>query len=100
MNAFNLVSRRAIFQELCIASEDIIQLIPFLCAFYTFKSPLFYSQHNHEGDIMVILFAIGIHQSDPLGGVLFVLIHFKALHFTTNCFPFVYFHPLQTTLTS
>jgi len=58
--------------------------IPFVCAFYAFKSPLFYNHHTHEGDIMAIPFAIGTRQSDPLGGALFALIHFKALHFTTN----------------
>jgi len=54
------MSRMVIFQELCVASEDIIQLIPFDCSFYAFESPLFYNHCNHDGDFMVIPFAMGI----------------------------------------
>jgi hypothetical protein len=50
-NAFNLVSRGVIFQELYATCGDIIQIIPFVRAFYAFKSPLFYSHCNHEGDV-------------------------------------------------
>jgi len=67
--------------------KTLYNSIPFVCAFYAFKSPLFYSHHDHEGDIMVIPFAIRTRQSDPFGGALFALIHFKALRLTTNCFP-------------
>jgi hypothetical protein len=81
------VLRRVIFQELCATSEDIIQLIPFVRAFYAFESPLFYSHHNCDGDVIVIPSTMGTCQGDPLGGALFVLVHLKALHSTFNHFP-------------
>ncbi len=56
-----------------------MQLIPFVHAFYAFKSPLFYNHHNHKGDVIVIPFTMGTHQGDPLGGALFTLAHFKVL---------------------
>jgi hypothetical protein len=34
---------------------------------------------------------MGTHQGDPLGGALFVLAHFKALHSIANFFPFCLF---------
>jgi hypothetical protein len=67
-NAFNSMSRRVIFQELHVVGGDIIQLIPFVCAFYAFVSPLLYNHRNREGDVTIILFAMGIRQSDHLGG--------------------------------
>ncbi len=48
-----------------------MQLIPFVCAFYAFEFPMFYSHHNCEGDVTVIPSAMGTHQGDPLGGALF-----------------------------
>jgi hypothetical protein len=80
--------KRVIFQELCVTSGDIIQLIPFVCAFYAFESPLFYSHRNCDGDVIMIPFAMGIHQCDHLGGALFVLACFMKLHSTTKHFPF------------
>lgn len=67
-------------------SEDIIQFIHFLNAFYAFESLLFYSHYNHEGDVIIILFAMGIYQGHPLGKGLFTLAHFRALHSIVNCF--------------
>jgi hypothetical protein len=66
-NAFSLVSRGVIFQELCIIGGDIIQFIPFICAFYAFKFPLFYNHCNRQGDVTIIPFAMGIRQDDPCG---------------------------------
>jgi len=57
----------------------------------------FYNHCNHEGDVTLIPFTMGTHQGDPLGRAIFVLTHFKVLCFTTS---FIYFHPLQMTLTS
>jgi hypothetical protein len=57
-NAFNSVSIRVIFQKLHVTGGDIMQFIPFVHAFYAFESPLFYSHHNHEGDVTVIPFAM------------------------------------------
>jgi hypothetical protein len=68
VNAFNLVLRRVIFQELCATSGDIIQLILFVCAFYAFEFPLFYNHCNHEADVTIIPFAMGPCQGDPWGG--------------------------------
>ncbi len=99
-NAFNLVLRRVIFQELNALRVNIIQLSLFVHAFYAFESPLFYSHHNRDGDVMVIPSTMGIRQGDILGGALFAFVHLKALSSTTNHSPFVYFHPMQMTLTS
>jgi hypothetical protein len=60
-NAFNSVSKRVIFQKLYVTGGDIMQFIPFVCAFYVFESPLFYNHYNHEGDVIVIPFAMGTH---------------------------------------
>jgi hypothetical protein len=73
------VSRRVIFQKIHVIGEGIIQFIPFVCAFYAFESPLFYSHHNHEGDVIVIPSTVGIRKSDTLGKAIFVLTHFKVL---------------------
>jgi hypothetical protein len=71
--SFNLMLRGVIFQKLCVVGGDIIPLIPFVCAFYAFESPLFYSQYNHDGNVMVISSTMGIHQTNPLGRALFCL---------------------------
>ncbi len=90
-NAFNLVLRIIIFQKLCTTSGDIIQLIPFVRVFYAFESPLFYSHHNREGEVMVIPSTMGTRQGDPLGGALFALVHFRVLCSITSHFPFCLF---------
>jgi hypothetical protein len=59
-------------------------------SYYVFK--FFYSHCNHESDVIVILFAMGTYQGDPLEGALFTLTHFKALcfivsHFLSYLFP-------------
>jgi hypothetical protein len=74
-------------QKLCATYRDIVQFIPFVCAFYAFEFPLFYSHHNHEGDVTIIPFVMGICQGDPLRGALFTLAHFRALHFIVSHFP-------------
>jgi len=83
---FNSVSKKVIFQKLRATCGDIVQLIPFVHAFYAFKSPLFYNHHNHEGDVIVIHTAMETYHGDPLGGALFTLAHFKVLHSITNHF--------------
>jgi hypothetical protein len=79
-NAFNFVLRGVIFQELCVACGDILELILFVHAFYAFELPLFYIHHNHESDVIIIPFVKGTYQGDPLGKILFALTHFRALH--------------------
>jgi len=99
-NVFNSVSKEVIFQELHAIGEDIIQLIPFVHAFYAFEFPMFYNHCNHEGEVIVIPFTMGTHQCDPLGGALFALVHLKFYILQLTVFPFVYFHLLQMTFTS
>jgi hypothetical protein len=41
-----------------------MQLVPFVCAFYAFESPLFYNHHNHESDVTVVPFNMEIHWGD------------------------------------
>jgi len=79
-NAFNFVSRGVIFQELHVKGGNIIQLIPFVHAFYAFEFPLFYSHCNHEGNVTIIPFAMGTREGDPLKNALFTFAHFEALH--------------------
>jgi len=81
------VSRGVIFEELCATNGGIIQIIPFVCTFYAFEFPLFYNHYNREGDVIVIPYAMGPHQGDPLGRALFILAHLKALHYIVSCFP-------------
>jgi hypothetical protein len=68
-----------------------MQFIPFVHAFEPF---LFYSHRNCACDVIIILSTMGTRQGDPLGGALFVLAHFKALHLQPIISLFVYFHPL------
>jgi hypothetical protein len=83
-NAFNSVSRGVIFQELHVEGGDIIQFIPFVHALYTLEFPLFYNHNNHDGDVIVTPSTMGTHQGDYLGGALFALTHFRALHSITS----------------
>jgi hypothetical protein len=54
------------FQELYIASGDVVQPIPCVYTFYVFQSLLFYNNHNYEGDItMIPNLIMGTHQTTP-----------------------------------
>jgi hypothetical protein len=77
-----------------------MQLIPFICAFYAFESPLFYNHYNCGDNVIIIPFAMGTHQNDPLGKTLFALTHFRALHFTANHFPSYLFPSIINNITS
>jgi hypothetical protein len=57
-----------------------MQFIPFVRAFYAFEALLFYNHRNCAGDVIVIFSTMGTCQGDLLGGALFTLTHFKALH--------------------
>jgi hypothetical protein len=72
---------RVIFQELHVTSGDIVQFIPFVHAFYAFEYPMFYSHHNHEGDVIIIPSTMGTHQGDPLGGGIICFSPFKNFMF-------------------
>jgi hypothetical protein len=87
VDAYNLMSKRVIFQKVCATSGDIIQFIPFVLTLYTFEYPMFYNHRNYDGDVTIIPSAMGTHQGDPLGGALFALTHLKALRSKTNHFP-------------
>jgi hypothetical protein len=84
VNTFNSMLRKVIFQELHVIGGNIMQPIPFDRAFNAFESPIFYNHRNCGGNITVIPSAMGTCQGDPLGGALFALAHFRALHFITN----------------
>jgi hypothetical protein len=58
-NAFNSVFRKVIFEKIHVTSENIMQIIPFVHAFYAFEYPLFYNHYNCEGDVIIIPFAMG-----------------------------------------
>jgi hypothetical protein len=87
VHTFNSMSKGVIFQKFRAMGGDIIQLIPFVCAFYAFEFPLFYSHCNCEGDVIIIPFAMGTRQGDLLEKTLFTLAHFRALHFIVSHFP-------------
>jgi hypothetical protein len=86
MNAFKSMSKGDIFQELPVIDGDIIQLIPFVHAFYAFEFPMFYCHYSCENDVTIIPSAMETYQGDPLGRALSTLTHFKAMHFITNHF--------------
>jgi hypothetical protein len=58
---------------------------------------MFYSHYNCKNNGTIIPSAMGTHQSEGsgfrvyLGGALFVLAHFRALHFLVNHFPSCFF---------
>ncbi len=83
-NTFNLISKGVIFQKFRTIGGDIIQFIPFN---HAFKFPLFYNHCNCGDDATIIPFAMGPCHSDLLGGPLFVLTHFRALHSIASHFP-------------
>jgi hypothetical protein len=49
--------------------------------------PTIFSQASRHGDLIIILLESSTQQKDPLGGVLFVLAHLRALHPTTTTHP-------------
>ncbi len=67
-----------------IAKGDIVQFFPFVHTFYSFESPLFYSQHDLKGEVTIIHSTMKTLQSDPLGGLLFAFAHFQAFCFVTT----------------
>jgi len=69
------------FQKLRAISGIIVQFIPFLCLFYAIESPLYYSQHKHESNVIIIPSTMGTHQATPRKGTI------RSLFSTTKCFP-------------
>jgi hypothetical protein len=69
-----------------------MQLIPIV---HAFESPFFDNHRNCESNVIIIPFTMGTCQSDPLGGALFTLNHFKVLGSITShfyLFPFIIDH--------
>jgi hypothetical protein len=48
---------------------------------------MFYSHHNHEGEVMIIPCIMETYQNDPLKSALFALTHFRTLHSIASHFP-------------
>jgi hypothetical protein len=78
-------------QKLHVVSGNITQLILLVRAIYAFEFPLFSSHRNRENNVIVNLSTMGICQVDPLGGALFISIHFRTLHYIINHFLFYLF---------
>jgi hypothetical protein len=66
-NAFNTISKKVIFEKLCVVGGQLFQLFLFVQSFYAQWVPLFFNHHSHMGDLLVIHYLEGTCQ-----GVLFV----------------------------
>ncbi|KAL2612956.1 hypothetical protein R1flu_024648 [Riccia fluitans] len=78
-NAFNIVSREALFCELCAATGSLDQLFPFVHYFYSRHSPLYFSHCSREDEVTLFSSESSTRHGDPLGGALFALAHLRAL---------------------
>jgi hypothetical protein len=58
-NAFNTISKKVIFEELCIIGRQLFQLFLFVLSFYAQWIPFFFNHHSHMGDLSVIHFLKG-----------------------------------------
>ena len=86
-NAFNTVSRSAIFEDLREAGGSLEALIPYCRAFYANPSPLLYSNLSPPYGCHVLSSTNGTRQGDPLGGPLFALAHSRAIRAVAQEFP-------------
>lgn len=101
INAFNAISRKAIFQEPHTIKAQLFQFFPFVWSFYAKWVPLFCIHHSPLGDLSIIHSLEGTHQSNLLIGPFFVLAHFCALWcYVWRFFPLVFSLPLWMTFTS
>jgi len=84
-NAFNLVFRATIFQELRSFINTLDQLFPFVRWFYACSFSLYFSKaSSRHGDFTIISSKSNTQHGDPLGGMLFALAHFRTLCPTTT----------------
>ncbi|KAL2620254.1 hypothetical protein R1flu_000459 [Riccia fluitans] len=83
-NAFNTVSREALFRELRAATGSLDQLFPFVRSFYARRSPLYFSHCSREDEVTLFSSESGTRQGDPLDGALFALAHLRALRTTAS----------------
>ncbi|KAL2634830.1 hypothetical protein R1flu_006309 [Riccia fluitans] len=93
-NAFNTISREALFHELRATTSSLDQLFPFVHSFYACRSPLYFSHRSHEDEVSLLSSESGTHQGDPLGGALFALAHLRALRTTASEHPLCLFPSL------
>jgi hypothetical protein len=71
-------------QEILTVGVSIHTFHPFLLCSPT---PLFFNRHSFLGNMFIIQSSISTHQGDLLGGLFFLLIHFRTLCSLTSLFP-------------
>ncbi len=93
-NALNFLSQRTTFQELQSFTGTLDQFFPFVQQFYGCASPLYFLQVILRRDFIVILSKSNTQWGVPLGGMLFILTHFRILPPTTTTHFTCVFSPL------
>ncbi|KAL2613014.1 hypothetical protein R1flu_024706 [Riccia fluitans] len=93
-NAFNTISREALFCELRAATCSLDQLFPFVLSFYACRLPLCFSHCSREDEVSLLSSELGTRQGDPLDGALFALAHLRALRTTASEHPLCLFPSL------
>jgi hypothetical protein len=63
---------------LCDVEGLLPNIIPFTMLFYGAHSSLYYRHGWHVDKVIIIESSSGTRQGDPLGGILFVLAHYRA----------------------
>ncbi len=53
-NAFNIISHKVIFQELCAIGKHLFQLKPFFFSFYAPQLVLFFHHQSLQGDLFIV----------------------------------------------
>ncbi len=79
-NTFNLISWTTIFQELWFSIGTLDKFLSFVRWFYACPSPLCLSKASRHRDLIFISSESSTWQGDPLGGMLFALVHFHTFH--------------------
>lgn len=82
-NAFNLVDRGVVFEEL--RASSLPELIPFVRSFYGSPSRLLYE--GAQGVVTTLASSTGTRQGDPVAGPLFAMALQRALRVTAGAFP-------------
>ncbi|KAL2608814.1 hypothetical protein R1flu_027387 [Riccia fluitans] len=90
-NAFNTVSREALFCDLHAATGSLDQLFLFVRSFYGHRSPLYFSHCSCEDEVTLFSSESSTRQGDPLDGALFALAHLRALRSMTSEHPLCLF---------
>ncbi|KAL2629177.1 hypothetical protein R1flu_013863 [Riccia fluitans] len=66
-NAFNTVSREALFRELRAATGSLDKLFPFVHSFYAHRLPLYFSHCSHEDEVNLFLSESGTPSGRSFG---------------------------------